>query len=410
MIPRLLTEPGAFRVFWAGQTISLLGDQVTLIAVPLVAVQLLHAGPSAMGYLTAAGWLPYLLFALHAGAWVDRRRRRRRVMIAADLGRALVLASVAAAYALGALTLAQLFVVAILAGTLSVFFNVSTSALFVSMVPRESYPQGYSLLNGSRAFAFVSGPALGGFLVQVFSGPVALLVDAASFLLSAFSMTRIGPQEPPPAPRAPGQILAGARFIVDSPIMRASLAATATINLFNFAFSALYVLYAVRELHLQAGTIGLILGSTGVGGLLGSLISSRLSRLIGVGRAFLLGSLLFPLPLLLVPLAGGPRWLVLAFLFTAEFGCGLGVMILDISIGTIFAALIPDRLRARVSGAYTVINYGVRPVGAVLGGVLGAVIGVRQALFVAAVGAILGFLWLLPSPLPRMRELPETAA
>ncbi|TMG40882.1 MAG: MFS transporter, partial [Chloroflexi bacterium] len=200
MIPRLLTEPGAFRVFWAGQTISLLGDQVTLIAVPLVAVQLLHAGPSAMGYLTAAGWLPYLLFALHAGAWVDRRRRRRRVMIAADLGRALVLASVAAAYALGALTLAQLFVVAILAGTLSVFFNVSTSALFVSMVPRESYPQGYSLLNGSRAFAFVSGPALGGFLVQVFSGPVALLVDAASFLLSAFSMTRIGPQEPPPAP------------------------------------------------------------------------------------------------------------------------------------------------------------------------------------------------------------------
>ena len=154
----------------------------------------------------------------------------------------------------------------------------------------------------------------------------------------------------------------------------------------------------------------MILGSTGVGGLLGSLISSRLSRLIGVGRAFLLGSLLFPLPLLLVPLAGGPRWLVLAFLFTAEFGCGLGVMILDISIGTIFAALIPDRLRARVSGAYTVINYGVRPVGAVLGGVLGAVIGVRQALFVAAVGAILGFLWLLPSPLPRMRELPETAA
>ena len=135
-----------------------------------------------------------------------------------------------------------------------------------------------------------------------------------------------------------------------------------------------------------------------------------MSRLIGVGRAFLLGSLLFPLPLLLVPLAGGPPWLVLAFLFAAEFGCGLGVMILDISIGTIFAALIPDRLRARVSGAYTVINYGVRPVGAVLGGVLGAVIGVRQALFVAAVGAILGFLWLLPSPLPRMRELPETAA
>ena len=409
MIPRLLAEPGAFRVYWIGQSISLLGDQVTLIAVPLVAVQLLHAGPSEMGYLTAAGWLPYLVLALHAGAWVDRRGRRRRVMMVADLGRTLVLASVAAAYAVGALTLAQLFAVAILAGTLSVFFNVSTGSLFVSMVPRGRYPEGYSLLNGSRAFSFVAGPALGGFLVQLFSGPVALLADAVSFIASALALARIAPGEPPPAPKERGQVLAGVRFITTSPIMRASLAATATINLFNFAFSALFILFAVRDLHVQAGTLGLILGSASIGSLLGSLISSRLSRRIGIGRAFLVGCLVFPVPLVLVPLATGPRWLVVAFLFAAEFGSGLGVMILDISIGSIFSALIPNRLRARVSGAYTVVNYGARPVGALLGGALGAVIGVREALLVAAIGATLGFLWLLPSPLPRMKELPEPA-
>jgi len=151
-----------------------------------------------------------------------------------------------------------------------------------------------------------------------------------------------------------------------------------------------------------------VLGAGAVGGLIGSVATTRLSRRIGIGPAFLVGCILFPVPLLLVPLAGGPKWLVLAMLFLAEFGSGLGVMILDISAASIFAALVPDRLRSRVSGAYTLVNYGVRPVGSLLGGFLGTALGLRSALWIATACAIAGFLWLIPSPIPKMRELPET--
>jgi predicted MFS family arabinose efflux permease len=203
--------------------------------------------------------------------------------------------------------------------------------------------------------------------------------------------------------------VAGIRFILDSGIMRASLAATATINFFNFVFFALFILYATRSLEVPPAALGAVLGAGAVGGVIGSLLTGRLGRRIGVGPAFLVGCVLFPAPLVLVPLAGGPKPLILAMLFLAEFGSGLGVMILDISIGSIFAALIPDRLRSRVSGAYMVVNYGVRPLGSLVGGALGSAIGLRPTLWIAALGAIAGFLWLLPSPLLRMRTLPETA-
>ena len=161
------------------------GDQVTLIALPLVAVLVLHAGAAQMGYLTAAGLAPNLLFALHAGAWVDRHGRRRRVMIAADLGRAALLAGIPLAYALGVLSLSQLFVVSFAVGTLSVLFSVSYSTLFVSLVPRAGYVEATSLLNGSRAFSSVAGPSVGGLLVQAVAAPFALAVDAVSFVVSA---------------------------------------------------------------------------------------------------------------------------------------------------------------------------------------------------------------------------------
>jgi predicted MFS family arabinose efflux permease len=189
--------------------------------------------------------------------------------------------------------------------------------------------------------------------------------------------------------------------------MRSALGATATINFFNFAFFALFVLYATRYLHVRPGVLGLVLGAGAVGGLIGSAITSRLARRIGIGRAFLLGCVLFPVPLVLVPAAGGPHGLVLALLFLAEFGSGLGVMILDISIGAIFAAVIPDRLRSRVSGAYLVVNNGIRPLGALFGGALGSAIGVRETLWLVTAAGVVGFLWLLPSPIPRMHELPD---
>jgi predicted MFS family arabinose efflux permease len=174
-------------------------------------------------------------------------------------------------------------------------------------------------------------------------------------------------------------------------------------------FWALFVLYATKTLGVSPGTLGVVLGAGAVGGLIGSLITSRISERIGVGRTLVLGSALFPTPLLLVPLAGGSDGVILAMLFLAEFGSGMGVMILDISAAAILASLTPDRLRSRFSGAFNMVNYGVRPVGAFAGGILGSTIGIRPTLWIASAGAILGVLWLLPSPIPRMRVLPEPA-
>ena len=409
---RWLRAPAAlqlrdFRRFWTGETISLFGDQISLIALPLTGVLVLNASAAQMGLLGAAELVPNLLFSLHAGALVDRRGRRRQTMIFTAFGRAALLATIPVAYWLGVLTLAQLYLVGFLVGTLSVLFYVSYTTLFVSLVPRERYIEANALLNGSRALSFIGGPSVGGLLVQVFSAPAALVADAVSFLVSAFTMSSIHPQEPPTEQAERGHVKAGISYLWHSPMLRSSLLATATINFFNFVFWALFFLYAVRSLGVSPGALGLVIGAASVGGLLGSIVTGRISRRLGVGPAFVLGCVLFPLPLVLVPLAGGGHWRILAYLFTAEFLSGFGVMILDITAGSIQAALIPDRLRARVSGAYMVVNYGVRPVGALVGGALGTWVGLRSALWIGSLGAIAGVLWLIPSPFLQLRELPE---
>jgi MFS family permease len=407
LLPPLLRENRDFRRFFAAESISLVGDQITLIALPLTEVLVLDANAAQMGYLTAAGLLPYLFFSLHAGAWVDRRGRRRQKMIGADVGRALVVASVPLAYGLDVLTIEQLLVTEFLVGSLAVVFSVGHPTLFISVVPREAYVEGQSLSNGSRAFSFVAGPSAGGLLVQALTAPVALVVDACSYVLSALFLRRISPEEPPTEEASRGHVVSGLRFVFGSPVIRASLAATATVNFFNFVFWALFVLYVSRELDVPPATLGLILGAGAVGGVIGSILTGRISRRIGLGPAFVAGCILFPLPLLLVPLAEGPRWLILFLLFFAEFASGFGVMMLDISAGAMFAAIIPNRLRSRVSGAYSFVNYGVRPLGSLVGGALGSTIGLRPTLWVGAVGALAGVLWLLPSPIPRLRDLPE---
>jgi MFS family permease len=408
-IPRVLRENLVFRRVWSGQTISLFGDQISLIAIPLTAVLVLDASAKQMGFLVAAELAPNLVFALHAGAWVDRHGQRRRVMIFTDLVRAALLLTIPIAYAFGELTMAQLYVVAFLVGTMTVFFFVAYSSLFVALVERDDYVEGNSMLAGSRAFSFVAGPSVGGILVQLLKAPYALLVDSISFLFSAGFLSSIDPTEPETEVAEKGHIVAGVRFIWTSSVMRSSLLATATINFFNFVFHALFILYAVRSLGVRPATLGIVLGAGAVGGLIGSFVTSRLGRTLGIGPTYILGCIVFPVPLVLVPLAGGPYWLILAMLFLAEFGAGLGVMILDISAASIFAALVPHRLRSRVSGAYMVVNNGIRPVGSLMGGFLGTAIGLQTTLWIGVIGAMTGFLFLLPSPIPKMRELPELA-
>ena len=404
--PELLLDT-AFRRYWTGQSISVLGDQVSALALPLIAVVALHADATRMGFLTAAIWLPNLLFALHAGAWADRRGRRRRTMIATDLGRAALVATLPLGYALHALTLTQLYVVAFATGTLSVLFDVSRAPLFQALVPAGRYVEGSSLVSGSSAMAQVLGPGLGGLLVQLLSAPLALLADALSFVASALCLSRISPAEPPPTPGGRGGLTAGRRFIAGSSVMRAALAATATVNFFTFMANALFVLYAIGTLHLSAGLLGAVLGAGAVGGVVGAVSAGAVARRVGVGRTFLIGLIVFPAPMLLIPAAHGPTPTVLALLFAAEFGSGIGMMWLDIAAGSIFSTVVPPELLSRVTGAYRTVNFGVRPLGSLAGGLLAGAIGLRPTLWLAVAGATASFLWLLPSPLPRLRELPQ---
>ena len=409
MIPPILRDNRNFRRYFVGQSVSLLGDQITLIALPLTAVLALHATAGQMGALTTAYLVPNLLFSLHAGAWIDRRGRRREVMLATDVLRGLCIATIPVAYAFGQLTWAQLYAVAFLTGSLSVFFYAAYGAFFQVVVPRDDYVQANSLIHGSRAFSFLAGTSTGGILVQAIKGPYALGLDAVSFLWSAFFLGRIDAEEPPGAPPERGALLSGVRWIRRNPIIRAELLGVATLNLFNFMFFALFVLYATRSLGVRPATLGIVLGAASIGTLLGSFVTARISRRFGVGPAFIAGCFLFPAPLILVPAAGGPHWLVLAILFVAEFTSGVGLMLLDIMAGSISAGTVPTALRSRVSGAFMVVNYGVRPLGTSLGGILGATIGVRPTLWIATVGALLGLAFYIGSPIPQLREVPEMA-
>jgi MFS family permease len=402
-----------FRKLWLGQTISLFGDQITYIALPLTAVLVLDANAAEMGYLGAAALLPHLFFSVPAGVWLERVARRRQVMILADIGRAGLLASIPLTYAFDSLTFTQLYIVAFGTGTLAVLFDISYMTLYVAVVERESYVEANSLLHGSRSFSYIAGPSVGGVLVQLLSAPAALLADAASFVSSALFLGRLEAPEPPlerRTTRARDEVKEGLGFLFRNSILRPALFGTATLNFFNYAFWALFLLYATDELGIKAGTLGLVLGVGAFGGLTGAIVAGRVGRRIGLGPAFILGMVLFPLPLLLVPAAEGPQPVVLAMLFVAEFLSGLGVMILDINASAFMTAITPDRLRSRTTGAFNFVNWGIRPLGSLLGGALGSAVGLRPALWLSSIAALAGVLWLLPSPIPALRDLPEEPA
>lgn len=393
-LPALLRRP-AFRSFFAGQSISLLGDQVSVLAIPLTAVLVLHAGAAQLGLLTAVSLVPSLLFSLAAGVLIDRRGQRRPIMLLADWLRGAAMLSLPLAYAFGHLTLVQLYVVAFVVGSLDVAFFVSYNAFIVALVEPDELVEANALLNGSRSLASVLGLTLGGTLVALVTAPGALILDGVSFLLSGVGIARARADEPAVDPEQDHGVASGVRWIRHHRIVGPMLASTAWVNLWTFVGNAILILYATKTLHLGPELIGLAFGAGAVGGVIGALTSTRLERRIGLGPAFIVGSFLFPLPILLFPLARGPVGVELALLMGGEFLSSLGVIWLDVTSGAIFGQVIPDGLRSRVSGAYRTVNYGVRPVGALLGGTLGATLGLRPTMWVCAIGASLAGLPLL---------------
>jgi MFS family permease len=409
-VPALLVDAPDFRRLWFGQTISVVGDQVTQLGLPLVAVLTLGADASQMGLLTAVGLLPHLLFSLPAGVWLDRVRSRRRLMIAADLGRAALIGSIPLAYVLGGLSMPQLYIVGFVAGSLSVIFDLSWNTVFVSVTERTGTSKRWRSSTAvgrlPRSPARPSAVSWSRFHRAV--GPA-----ARRRLLPRFGLL----PAPDPVTRTadrgrrdrPAQLLAGLSFVLRDPIMRPTLLSVATINLFTFTSSALFVLYATTILRRSRRGPGLALGTGAVGAVFGALVANRIGRRIGLGPAYALGCVIFPASLLLIPIAGPgmPMPLILALLFGSEFGAGFGVMILDINVGAILYARTPDRIRARAGGAFRFVNYGVRPIGALLGGILGGAIGVREAIAVGTILAIGGVLFLVGSPVLKLHDLPE---
>jgi MFS family permease len=396
-----------FLRFWAAQSVSVFGDQVSALAIPLTAILVLHASALEVGLLTSMAWLPHLLFSLPAGLWIDARPHRRRVMIAADLLRAGALATLPLAWWLGGLTVWQLLAVTFAVGALTVFFDLANASFVVALVPRSQYVEAQGRLMTSRSVSYIGGPSVAGFLVQLLGAPAALLADAGSFLFSALVLRGTRVDEPPVEKPEQGSLRrlgAAFRHLLGDPLLRGSLLCTSTINLFNFFLLAVFVLFASRTLGLRAGTIGVVLGVAAVGALIGAVIAPRVGRMIGIGRAVVVGAVLFPVPMVLFPLAHGPRLVAAAMLLAGEFAAGVGVMIFDVNQNSVLALSIPDALRSRIVGAYRFVNYGTRPLGALLGGVLGGAIGLRETMWISVAGSSLGVLFLLFSPMPRIRE------
>ncbi|WLS43648.1 MFS transporter [Micromonospora profundi] len=401
-----------FRTFWIGETVSQFGDRISELALPLIAVSLLAVTPAQVSVLTALIWLPNLL-GLFLGAWVDQRTHKRRLLIAADLIRAAVLLSLPVAYLFDAVTLTQLYLVALLTGAGAVLFAMARQAFFVALVPRSAYVDATSKLSMSRSLSFIAGPAVGGGLVQALTAPIAIVVDAVSFLGSALLLGRIPVTEAPPPPRRSSTLALvreGLVLVFRHPVLRAALGCTSTVNFFTFIATALLVLYASRDLGLSAGAIGIALGGGALGGLAGAALAPRVSRAIGLGRTAMIGVVLFPAPLALTALISGPTWAKVAMLAAIELVSSVGVMLMDVNLNALLTAVTPDDARGRRAGAYSAVNYGIRPLGALVGGALGTTIGLRPTLVIAGLGGTLAVFWLLASPVRHIATIDDPVA
>ena len=408
---RSLYRDPRFATYWSGQAVSDLGDRVSELAIPLIAVTMLQATPTQVGVVTAAVWAPQLLSML-TGAWVDHRPRKKPLLVLSHVVQGLAILTLPFAHWLGSITLTQLVVVALVAGAGRTVDQTANPTFFVSLVRRDQYLEANSLLSTTRSGSFIFGPAAGGLLIQALTAPIAMLVDTVSFFASAGLIQRVRVRETPPQNLQSGEgvlrrAATGVRYLWTHPYMSASLRCCTTLNFFSFVIAALVVLYASRGLGLSAGAIGLAFGVGAFGGLAGALLAPRVGRQIGVGRTIAVGVVLFSAPFALMPLASGPDWAKVAVLAGVEMLSAAGIMLFDVNLNALQTAVISDDMRSRVSGAFSTVNYGIRPLGALAGGVAGDLIGIAPTLIVAAVGGSLSLLWLLRSPIIRTRAIAE---
>lgn len=402
-----------FRAFWAAETISQFGSQVTFLALPLVAILVLKESTFRVALLTSVDFLPFLLFTLPAGVWVDRLRRRP-ILILGNVGRMVALATVPVAHWLGVLTIWQLYVVGFAAGVCTVFFDVAYQSYLPSLVGRSQIVEGNAKLETSRSAASVAGPGFAGLLVSLLTAPVAILFDAVSFLVAAGLLGLIRTEEelPPRDERRSLRIelLEGLRYVLGHSFQRGIVIAVALSNFFGQIVFSILLVYAVRELGLTAATIGIVLSLGSVGTLVAAVTASRIGERLGVGRTIVLAALLFSPGTLLI--AAAPRDLAIPFIFASMLVLGFGGILFNVTGISLIQAITPDRMLGRANASRRFVVWGVIPFGGLVGGALGTALGLRETIFVGALGGVLAVIPILLSPIRsvgRMSELDQAS-
>jgi MFS family permease len=413
--PRSLWRHRDFMLLWTGQSVSEIGSSVTWVALPLVAVVLLHASTFQVGLLTAAGTACFLLVALPAGLVVDRVAKRW-LMIWCDLIRLVIIGSVAVAAAFGVLTMAQLFGVALLLGLATVFFDVAYQSYLPVLVDRDQLHDGNGKIAASQSFAQVVGPGLGGALYGLLKAG-AMTADAGSYAVSTVSLLAIRtPEAKPERPEKgdrPGirsEIFAGLRFVGTQPVLRKIAACTGTANLFGNMTGTLEVLFLVRIVHVRPAEVGLLFSIGSLGGIAGGVLSARLAKRIGTARIVWFSMLVFGAIPILLPLTA-PGWRLILFPI-AGAGLSFAAVVYNIAQVSYRQLICPPELLGRMNAAIRWIVWGTLPLGGLLGGVLGSasVLGLRPTLWLSVIGGWAAGFWVLFSPLRGLRDIPKDEA
>lgn len=402
-----------FDRYWFGHALSAFGDQITALGLPLIAVVVLDASPAQVGVLIAAIWVPNLM-SLLIGTWVDQHRRQQRLMICADLFRCLAILIIPVAAEFDRLSMPLLYGAALALGAGAVLYNSAYPSFFVRLVPRARYVAANSLLSTTMSTAALAGPAAAGLLIEAFSAPDALVVDGVTFLLSAIAIGTVRPRHHEPA--EPGRsdaepylprLRQGASYLRSHPYLRASLLASTTLNLAGFAIQAVLILYATRHLHMSSGQIGVALSIGATGGLLGAVTAAPVAARIGAGRAMAIGVSLNAIPFAGLATAAATPTAGMVAVAAAEFVAAWAVMLFDINNNAMRATVTDDAMRGRVAGAYATVNYGSRPIGALLGGWCATAISVPATLVLAGALGALASLWITRSPIIRIKAITD---
>ncbi len=394
-----------FLRLWTGQTISVFGSMIGGTAMSFTAILVLKATPFQMGVLNSMQLIPAFLIGLFAGAWVDRLRRRP-LLIGADLGRSLALATIPLAFLLGTVSIGQVYLVALVVSILTIFFDVAYQSYLPALVGKDGLVEGNSKLSASAAVAELGGFSLGGWLVQAFTAPLAILIDAGSFVVSAVSVGLIRAREPvidaATHPDLRREIAEGLRMVYNHRLLRASAMAIVVNGLAGGIIGALVVLYMSSGLGFRPGILGMIWAVGGVSSFLGAAYTPRLTERLGSGTAMAAGLAIFGISQLFIPLASGATLLSAVFLVIQQLGDGFYI-VYEINQVSLRQGVASERMLGRVNATMQFLNLGAMLAGSLLGGLLGGVLGVRLMLAAGACGTLLASAILWVSPLRKLK-------